>query len=173
MSQGQCDGAYAYLDLGSEADHISGQDEGAEGERGFIGDTFRKFKSKYSGPQYSPDAQPQPAEQGSGGGFGSSLFNKAHGAVHGFGRQINHRLAKRETHSHTHADCECDHGTHDNMEHRYLSFAPQRHGNSVKWYVDGCGYMWAVSQALEQARESIWILDCTQRISQLTQSLLI
>jgi hypothetical protein len=26
--------------------------------------------------------------------------------------------------------------------------------------VDGCGYMWAVSRALEQARETIWILDC-------------
>ena len=29
----------------------------------------------------------------------------------------------------------------------------------MKWYVDACGYMWAVSKALETARESIWILD--------------
>ncbi|KAF2773167.1 phospholipase D/nuclease [Teratosphaeria nubilosa] len=43
--------------------------------------------------------------------------------------------------------------------HRFQSFAPQRDGNDVKWYVDGCGYFWAVSEALEQARESVWILD--------------
>lgn len=42
---------------------------------------------------------------------------------------------------------------------RFESFAPERPGNDVKWYVDGCGYFWAVSQALEGARESIWILD--------------
>ncbi|KAG9231487.1 hypothetical protein BJ875DRAFT_516928 [Amylocarpus encephaloides] len=42
---------------------------------------------------------------------------------------------------------------------RFHSFAPQRSGNNAKWFVDGCGYMWAVSVALEEARESIWILD--------------
>jgi len=45
-------------------------------------------------------------------------------------------------------------------EHRYGSFAGSREGNDVKWYVDGCSYFWAVSVALEQARETIWILDC-------------
>ena len=39
------------------------------------------------------------------------------------------------------------------------SFASEKGGNDVKWYVDGCGYFWAVSMALESARESIWILD--------------
>lgn len=43
---------------------------------------------------------------------------------------------------------------------RYGSFAPERNHNDAKWYVDGCNYMWAVSRALEGARESIWILDC-------------
>lgn len=42
---------------------------------------------------------------------------------------------------------------------RFESFAPERPGNDAKWYVDGCGYFWAVSQALEGAKESIWILD--------------
>ncbi|KAI2423890.1 hypothetical protein LOZ30_005859 [Ophidiomyces ophidiicola] len=42
---------------------------------------------------------------------------------------------------------------------RYGSFAPERDYNDAKWYVDGCTYMWAVSRALETARESIWILD--------------
>lgn len=45
-------------------------------------------------------------------------------------------------------------------EHRFESFAPPRDNNDVKWYVDGCSYFWAVSRALESARESIWILDC-------------
>ncbi|KIW97916.1 uncharacterized protein Z519_01500 [Cladophialophora bantiana CBS 173.52] len=42
---------------------------------------------------------------------------------------------------------------------RYDSFASEKQGNDVKWYVDGCGYFWAVSQALEGAKHSIWILD--------------
>lgn len=42
---------------------------------------------------------------------------------------------------------------------RYDSFASEKPGNDVKWYVDGCGYFWAVSQALEGAKHSIWILD--------------
>ena len=45
------------------------------------------------------------------------------------------------------------------VQHRFDSFAQPRDGNDVKWYVDGCGYFWAVSVALEQARETIWILD--------------
>ena len=61
-----------------------------------------------------------------------------------------------EKHSHTHTGTECSH----HLQHQYGSFAPQRDGNDVKWFVDGCGYMWAVSKALEQAKESIWILDC-------------
>lgn len=44
-------------------------------------------------------------------------------------------------------------------ENRFDSFAAEKPGNEAKWYVDGCGYFWAVSQALEQARETIWILD--------------
>jgi phospholipase D1/2 len=51
-------------------------------------------------------------------------------------------------------------GTAGAMKNRYDSFAGQKSGNDVKWYVDGCGYMFAVSKALLSARESIWILDC-------------
>lgn len=47
-----------------------------------------------------------------------------------------------------------------NTEHRFGSFAPPREHNDAKWYVDGCSYFWAVSRALENARESVWILDC-------------
>ncbi|KAI1821078.1 phospholipase [Xylaria intraflava] len=42
--------------------------------------------------------------------------------------------------------------------HRFQSFAPRTTGD-VKWYVDGASYFWAVSMALREARESIYILD--------------
>ncbi|KAI0426778.1 phospholipase [Xylaria sp. FL1042] len=45
-----------------------------------------------------------------------------------------------------------------NTSHRFQSFAPQTSGHA-KWYVDGASYFWAVSMALEEARESIYILD--------------
>ncbi|KAI1335858.1 phospholipase D/nuclease [Xylariaceae sp. FL0016] len=45
-----------------------------------------------------------------------------------------------------------------NTNHRFQSFQPQTTGGA-KWYVDGASYFHAVSLALEQARESIYILD--------------
>ena len=62
------------------------------------------------------------------------------------------------THAHTHNSNVCS-DNDDHHLHRYQSFAPQREGNEVKWYVDGCSYMWAVSTAIENAQSSIWILD--------------
>ncbi|TGJ83625.1 hypothetical protein E0Z10_g5143 [Xylaria hypoxylon] len=44
-------------------------------------------------------------------------------------------------------------------EHRFKSFFPERDGNLIKWYVDGRDYFWAVSAALEQAKETIYIED--------------
>ncbi|KAF2861579.1 phospholipase D/nuclease [Piedraia hortae CBS 480.64] len=43
--------------------------------------------------------------------------------------------------------------------HRFQSFAPERDGNLIKWYVDGRDYFHAVSVALEQAKETIYIED--------------
>ncbi|KAL4927294.1 putative phospholipase PldA [Aspergillus undulatus] len=43
--------------------------------------------------------------------------------------------------------------------HRFGSFAPVRQGTKVKWYVDALDYLWAVSIALEQAKEVIYIED--------------
>ncbi|PYH87668.1 phospholipase PldA [Aspergillus ellipticus CBS 707.79] len=42
---------------------------------------------------------------------------------------------------------------------RFQSFAPIREGNRVKWYVDALDYMWAVSIALEEAKETIYLAD--------------
>lgn len=43
--------------------------------------------------------------------------------------------------------------------HRFESFAPERDGNKIKWYVDGQDYFYAVSVALERAKETIYIED--------------
>lgn len=43
--------------------------------------------------------------------------------------------------------------------HRFDSFAPEREGNDIKWYVDGRDYFWAVSVALDRAKETIYIAD--------------
>ncbi|KAJ5953573.1 hypothetical protein N7454_000469 [Penicillium verhagenii] len=43
--------------------------------------------------------------------------------------------------------------------HRFQSFAPIHENNRVKWYVDGKDYLWAVSEALEKATETIYIAD--------------
>lgn len=43
--------------------------------------------------------------------------------------------------------------------HRFDSFAPERDGNKIKWYVDGRDYFYAVSVALEKAKETIYIED--------------
>ncbi|EME85348.1 uncharacterized protein MYCFIDRAFT_60226 [Pseudocercospora fijiensis CIRAD86] len=43
--------------------------------------------------------------------------------------------------------------------HRFQSFAPERDGNLIKWYIDGRDYFHAVSVALERAKETIYIED--------------
>ncbi|KAL0087888.1 hypothetical protein J3Q64DRAFT_1735044 [Phycomyces blakesleeanus] len=43
--------------------------------------------------------------------------------------------------------------------HRNESFAPVRHDTSVKYYVDGQDYCWAVSEAISKAKEAIFIED--------------
>ena len=79
------------------------------------------------------------------GGLGSFLLGKLQDVVHDIGSGIDQTLGVN---------------VHQTNQNRYGSFAAQTSGNDAKWYVDGCGYMWAVSRALEQASESIWILDC-------------
>lgn len=54
-----------------------------------------------------------------------------------------------EAHSHTHHGSQCTTAhLEEHNNNRYQSFAPQTAGNA-KWYVDGCSYFWAVSEALE------------------------
>lgn len=122
--------------------------EGAEGERGIIGDTYRKFRGK---PPKKPAEDP---------GLGSFIFGKLQGAVQDISSEIGKRIDGRSQQSRTSAGGQSHGGAYTSNTHRYGSFAAQRTGNDAKWFVDGCGYFWAVSQALEEATQSIWILDC-------------
>lgn len=136
--------------------------EGEEGERGLVGDTYRKLRGKYQQPIRVDGSNPS---RPSGGGLGSFVFHKLHDAVKDIGTRLDPNLipgtgAGPTAHSHTHTGAQCTHDMHENERHRYGSFAAQRTGSDAKWYVDGCNYMWAVSRALEQATTSVWILDC-------------
>ena len=93
------------------------------------------------------------------GGLFSGLLNHVSRSAQELGSKVVDKIKEIELHSHTHFSAHCTDGYHSSP-HRYTSFARQRDGNLAKWFVDGCGYMWAVSVALEQATESIWILDC-------------
>jgi hypothetical protein len=63
-----------------------------------------------------------------------------------------------ERHSHTHLGHMC-YALHGTVHNRFHSFAPPRTENNAKWFVDGCGYFWALSVAIEQAQSQIWIMD--------------
>ncbi|KAF2122858.1 hypothetical protein BDV96DRAFT_9074 [Lophiotrema nucula] len=100
----------------------------------------------------------------------SFVFDKLHSAVHSIGSDIKDKISGKgdEQQGQQQGGYSGQNqggqqgpppGQEYHSQHRFLSFAPERHGNNIKWYVDGCGYMWAVSIALERARESIWILD--------------
>jgi phospholipase D1/2 len=99
-----------------------------------VGDTFRKFRKSE--------------------GVGSFL-SKVSGVVDKVNERIEGRLSPKRTSAQFNPTSVSQQGTH-----RFESFAAPCSGNDVKWYVDGASYFWAVSVALERARESVWILDC-------------
>jgi phospholipase D1/2 len=94
-----------------------------------------------------------------------SFFSDAKNAFDSFTSGIKKEIGRvedsiePELHSHTTVGGQC-HDLHVyHQDNRFHSFAPPRHDNEAKWFVDGCGYMWAVSVAIEEAQQSIWILD--------------
>jgi phospholipase D1/2 len=96
-----------------------------------------------------------------------SFFNKLHEPFHGFVSDLKDTLSGKDEQNKPPQGGQAQQagqappqpGQEYHTQHRFLSFAPERHGNDTKWYVDGCSYMYAVSIALERARESVWILD--------------
>ncbi|KAL6861094.1 phospholipase D/nuclease [Trichoderma novae-zelandiae] len=117
-------------------------------------------------------AAPKPAQGGSHGfhGFMDSLRGKLHESklydakaavshkkhqIGKFGNLFNRDHRHDEEHERL-----CDKKrTKICASHRFKSYFPEREGNLVKWYVDGRDYFWAVSVALEEAKETIYIAD--------------
>lgn len=55
-----------------------------------------------------------------------------------------------EKHSHSHSGYQCDElHPPEHAANRFQSFVAPSSGN-IKWFVDGCSYFWAVSEALER-----------------------
>lgn len=80
--------------------------------------------------------------------------------------QLKHRVGKLENlvntnhrHDEEHEQKTDRKRTRIGESHRFQSFAPERHGNQIKWYIDGRDYFHAVSVALERAKETIYIED--------------
>ncbi|CAK9436905.1 uncharacterized protein LODBEIA_P14270 [Lodderomyces beijingensis] len=51
------------------------------------------------------------------------------------------------------------HNTEWSQKHRFDSFAPERSNCFAQWFVDGRDYFWAVSSAMEMAKQTIFIHD--------------
>ncbi|KAL1965759.1 hypothetical protein VTN77DRAFT_5259 [Rasamsonia byssochlamydoides] len=140
-----------------------------DSSRGIIEDAFNLLRGKHHGHESHNQGQ----QSGQSGGYSaqqtpnppfqekppkqdklSSLLDKIQDVVSDIGSEVAQRIGNTldpQAYAQSGAD------THG--QNRFGSFAPRRAGNDVKWYVDGFNYMYAVSKALEHARESIWILD--------------
>ncbi|KAK5112389.1 hypothetical protein LTR62_004352 [Meristemomyces frigidus] len=80
--------------------------------------------------------------------------------------QLKHRIGKFENLINTNHRHDEEHEKKTDAKrtaiaegHRFQSFAPERDGNRIKWYIDGRDYFHAVSVALERAKETIYIED--------------
>ncbi|KAJ5812930.1 Phospholipase D family [Penicillium robsamsonii] len=104
-----------------------------------------------SGQHQNPNYYGKPQKEDKLAGF----LGKLQGTVTEFGSEFVQKIGTTID-----PQAYAEYGTSKpNAEHRFGSFAPPREHNDAKWYVDGCSYFWAVSRALENARESVWILD--------------
>lgn len=76
-------------------------------------------------------------------------FDKLHKAIHGIGSELKDKLSGKEEGQQGQTQGGYsgqqqpgqtpEPGQEYHAQHRFLSFAPERHGNDIKWYVDGCG----------------------------------
>ncbi|KAK2734211.1 hypothetical protein FQN55_002878 [Onygenales sp. PD_40] len=100
-------------------------------------------------PPYQSGSKPQKPD----------LVSGLLGKVQGIGSDLAQKLGSTlDPQAYAQYGPQTGHG-HGQSQNRFGSFAPPRERCDAKWYVDGCDYMWAVSRALETARESVWILD--------------
>lgn len=68
----------------------------------------------------------------------SFLFDKLHKEVHKIGNDLKDSFsAKNDAAAQAQQQSQAQPGQEYHNQHRFLSFAPERHGNDIKWYVDG------------------------------------
>lgn len=135
-------------DAGSPEDQLHAQkSQGSDG----TGDERRSFKDKLRHP--FPELRDKLKD--------THLYDAKVGAIH-----LKHRLGKFENlfnsnhrHDEEHEQKTDAKRTRIAEGHRFQSFAPERDGNRIKWYIDGRDYFHAVSVALERAKETIYIAD--------------
>jgi phospholipase D1/2 len=79
----------------------------------------------------------------------SSVFDKLHRTVHGIGSDLKDKLSgnneqgqpqQQGYNAQQQGQPQSQPGQEYHNDHRFLSFAPERHGNDIKWYVDGVSY---------------------------------
>ncbi|OOF93656.1 hypothetical protein ASPCADRAFT_517182 [Aspergillus carbonarius ITEM 5010] len=151
--------------------------------RGFVGDTFKKLKQSYK-PQSQQGSSQQPQQSQQYGAQNQTYQSQGPSQSQQYPanptpQQQNQKPQKQDKFSGLFGKLEelgnevaqkigtaldpqayAEYGApKPQAENRFGSFAPPRQGNEVKWHVDGCAYFYAVSKALENAKEYIWILD--------------
>jgi phospholipase D1/2 len=68
----------------------------------------------------------------------SFMFDKLHKTIHEIGADLKDSFAgKNDAPAQAQQQGEPQPGQEYHNQHRFLSFAPERHGNDIKWYVDG------------------------------------
>ncbi|KAK6528007.1 hypothetical protein TWF281_009265 [Arthrobotrys megalospora] len=87
-----------------------------------------------------------------------SVFRSFRTGLHNAIREVTN-TGKMQVHSGTHEGGVCTDPDHFHSSNRFESFASVYPGNSIKWFVDGKDYCWAVAEAIQNAQHSIWILD--------------
>ncbi|PYH98474.1 phospholipase D/nuclease [Aspergillus ellipticus CBS 707.79] len=154
--------------------------------RGFVGDTFSKLKQTYKSQQTQQGTSQQQSQSAGYGAEnqtyqsqGSSQPHAAQGSPQASQGQKPQKPQKQDKFSGLFGKLEelgnevaqklgtaldpqayAQYGAvKPHSENRFGSFAAPRQGNDVKWHVDGCAYFYAVSKALESAKDYIWILD--------------
>ena len=73
--------------------------------------------------------------------------------------KLGNLVNRNHRHDEEHEQATDEKRTRISESHRFKSFAPERDGNKIKWYVDGQDYFYAVSVGLESAKETIYIAD--------------
>jgi phospholipase D1/2 len=136
------------------AEQHTGSDDAKRNDKDASGDgspDHRSFKDKLRHP--FPELRDKLKE--------THLYDVKVGAIH-----LKHRIGKFENlvnsnhrHDEPHEQATDAKRTKIAEGHRFQSFAPERNGNRIKWYIDGRDYFHAVSVALERAKEVIYIED--------------